>query len=152
MNYVDITKWVKKSEACKRSIAVAKERLIKMLAQEVMTETAKNLKGPRYGKAVGYRGPQTGKMPIPRITADLVGSMRLQQVLDGGGFVIYSDPAQAPYAKYVHDGYATGFAGVSGKWVQGRPFLKNAVDTVKRTKLEEGKAEFAAIIGAVGQL
>lgn len=101
MKSVDATRFKIKSKAVKRALARSVAVIVQKSAQEVYLQAAKNLAGPHYGTTKS--GPQTGKMPIPRRTANLAGSLRhtpISSVLHA----VWADPRKANYAKFVHDG------------------------------------------------
>lgn len=106
------------------------EKVIQFGSDEILQAADKQLSGPHYGPETNYRGSQTGKMPIPRITSMLSRSLKLQVVLKNGPYIslmaIYPDKRIAPHYKAVHDGT---------RYVRPRRYLQDPVRERKQAIL-----------------
>ena len=70
-------------------------------SQDIYNRTALNLKGPHYKN--NERGPQTGKIPIPRRSGNLARGLELRKQ-NRHEWRVFSNPNVADYAKHVHRG------------------------------------------------
>ena len=140
---VDTTMAILKLKGVKKQLAMTAPTVMAHQAQTIYDAMAKNLKGPAYGTESGprggvkmTRGPGTGKMPIPRITATLAGAAYIIP-LSSTMWVVGVDNERCPYAVYVHEGT---------KYMKAREYLGDPVHEL-RTVIE--KAIRAEIIGAI---
>ena len=110
---VDISKLQKKITGYKKALEIGAGLGLAEGTDLVYKRVIVYVTGPHYGKAQGWRGHQTGKVPIPRLSGDLKRSIRRKR-LHWSIHVIYADENKAPYAKHVHFG---------ARGVPARPFL-----------------------------
>lgn len=119
-----------KCEKLQKELWPVLEKVIQFGSDEILQASTKLLSGPHYGPEVNYRGAQTGKIPIPRITSMLSRSLTLSVVLKNGPYVslmaIYPDKRIAPYAGAVHDG---------NRYVKPRRYLQDPVRERKQAIL-----------------
>jgi HK97 gp10 family phage protein len=136
---VDTTRMSLKFKNVKMANQVATIKALLFARETVMAETIKNLSGPHY--KIGTSGPQTGRMPIPRMTGDLARSLAHQKLSDLL-YRIYSDQKIAPYAKFVHDGT---------KRMKPRRYLYDAVKAKKQAIINRMRNELKIAIRKVGR-
>ncbi len=101
--YVDASRWLGKSAAVRRAMARGYQKGLKAIAQDIYKAAQKNLKGPHYGPKQKFRGQQTGKMPIPRVTGTLARSLKMRRITPQL-WAVFADSKVARYAVYVHEG------------------------------------------------
>jgi len=122
---MDITGWQMKVKNVKAVQARICKDVVDWGLKQLFEKTNDNVKGPYYGykddKITPKRGSLTnaGKFPIPVVTGQLRRSIKQIRFNTVFG-AVYSDPAIAPYNKWVHDGT---------RYMKKRPFLQNAVDS-----------------------
>jgi len=125
-------------------IAVAVDHIHDRIRQEV----DKNVSGPAYGVRktktggqVPNRGPQTGKMPIPRITGTLARSVISKRPAPEMA-VIYVDDNIAKSGKYVHNGT---------RLQKARRFLSDPVNILHNSLIANAKEIIITGIRPIGQ-
>lgn len=135
----DIRGWKRLNMQVKLYTTAKISELVKQASQDVFEKARANLTGPHY--RVGERGPQTGKMPIPRITSMLARSLRI--LTQAFNFhVIYSDPVIAPYAATVHNGAKIKIKGKIVGFRKARRFLGDPVNQLRLKWLAIWKKDF----------
>lgn len=145
--YVDISRLQAKMAAILKTAPDECKKAVSYAFGQIYLGAIKNLSGPHYGteptRTGGQkpgRGPETGKMPIPRITGNLAGSLSYVRPTDFL-VIIFSDRKKANYAKYVHGSMEEGSDQSSLK-IKPRRFLGDVV----RTKRDAIGKEMTRII------
>lgn len=95
-------RWMTKSKRVRRYGAESIMQSTEAIAKALFRVSKRNLKGPHY-PAPKYTGPQTGKMPVPRMTANLARSLKMRKLM-GWLWKVFSDGQVASYNIYVHNG------------------------------------------------
>jgi len=134
------TKWFGKSKAVRHALASTYSSSLEKIAKDVYKRSQANLKGPHYKKKDNYRGPGTGKMPVPRVTGTLARSLKITK-LNAGLWVVFADSKVAKYAIYVHEGT---------RKMQPRRFIGDVVTQRKGIYLRYLKMRVKAAIRSVG--
>jgi len=142
---VDTSRFTLKTLRVKREVMKIAPQLVMEAANELHKLANKNLSGPGYGThsgplggLVAGRGPMTGKMPVPRITGTLAGSLQIKP-LSPFCWTVFADQKRAPYAVYVY--YGT-------KYVQPRKFIP--VDIQRPKALAKWNTVIKLIIRSAG--
>ena len=145
---VDTTMAMLKLKGVKKQLAMTAPAVMAQQAQLLYDAMAKNLKGPNYGTESGpkggikmTRGPQTGMMPIPRITATLAGSAYIIP-LGSVTWIVGVDNDRCPYAVHVHEGT---------KRMAGRAFLGDPIRELRAGMEKVIRAEIITAIRIVGR-
>ena len=118
-SYVDTSGWFKKSNNVNAVLLKVVPRVVEYGLDVLHQEVIQNVSGPHYKP--GTRGPGTGEMPVPRVTADLAGSVqRSYDKRNPEMGAIFSSNKKAPHNVFVHDGANS---------QKPRRFIKDAVDS-----------------------
>lgn len=99
----DTANWFKKSYRVREAVSLTIIETSALIARRLFMTAKANLKGPHYSRKKRYKGPKTGQMPIPRVTAQLARSLKMRKVF-AGLWMVFSDGQIAAYNKFVHDG------------------------------------------------
>ena len=94
--------WELKHRRVRRSMAEAAVAAVAVVARALFKRSQRNLKGAHYPPP-DYKGPGTGEMPVPRVTATLARSLKIKKI-NPVRYMVYADSGVAGYAAYVHDG------------------------------------------------
>lgn len=111
--HIDTSRWDWKTENIKAALLPAIKKVVEQGHDWVMISVNRNIKGPAYGYTLKTsktgktyiqpnRGPQTGRMPIPRITGMLARSVRTFRA-SPALVAIIGDKRIAAHAPRVHD-------------------------------------------------
>ena len=133
-DYTDITRWIDKLGGIRGELyGVVIPKLVKEAHDEVKKKIVHNVSGPHYDpnkkKSVDKARASIGRMPIPRVSRALAGSIKSLKIEGGFHFQtiykIWSDGRMAPHNIYVHFG-TKGNAGRRG--MGARRFIQEPVE------------------------
>lgn len=125
-NYGSSENFKKKIKLIRQNVNKITPEAVDRATEIVYERIVHNVTGPHYGPSQDYRGPQTGKMPIPQISGGLSNSI-LQKSITPTMRMIASLRKVANYNIYVHEGT---------KYMEPRPFIAEAVQKHEKTIYE----------------
>ena len=75
---VDASGWKIKSRALRAILAQAATEALDEADDDLFKRVIRNASGPHY--PIGTRGPETGKMPVPRVTEALAAARKRNKI------------------------------------------------------------------------
>jgi len=98
---IDYSGWKVKSKLVKAALAQAAVEALDEAEDDLFKRVIKNVSGPHY--PIGTSGPETGKMPVPRVTKALAAAQKKTKI-NPLLRAIYTDLKMAPHGRWVHWG------------------------------------------------